>query len=102
VYSDSACTINMNSINWGCVAAGSSVTQIVYVKNTGTSTIILSLAVSSWSPSTAGNYLTVSWNQTGTQLSAGQSVPAMITLTVSSNITGVTTFSNTIAISGTG
>jgi hypothetical protein len=102
VYFDSGCTINMNSINWGSVAAGSSVTQIVYVKNTGTGTITLSLAASDWSPSIAGIYITVSWNQQGTQLSARQSVPAMITLTVSSSITGVTTFSNAIAISGTG
>jgi hypothetical protein len=101
VYSDSACTINLNSINWGSVAAGGSVTQIVYVKNTGTSTMTLSLAVSNWSPTTASTYITISWNQTETQLSAGQSVPAAITLTVSPSITGVTTFSNTIAISGT-
>jgi hypothetical protein len=102
VYSDSGCTIKMSSINWGFAAAGGSVNQIVYVKNTGTGTMTLSLAVSNWSPSTAGIYITIGWNQQGTQLSAGQSVPAMITLTVSSRITGVTTFSNTIAISGTG
>jgi hypothetical protein len=102
VYSDSNCTINMNSINWGFVAAGGSVARIVYVKNTGTGTMTLSLAVSNWSPTTASTYIIVSWNQTGTQLSAGQSVPATITLNVSSSITGIKTFSNTIAISGTG
>ena len=102
VYSDSACTTNMTSINWGSVAAGGTATQTVYVKNTGTGTMTLSLAVSNWSPSGASTYITISWNQQGTQLSAGGSVAATLTLTVSSSITGITSFSNTIAISGTG
>ena len=44
VYSNSACTTNMTAINWGTVAAGGSVTQTVYVKNTGTGSITLSLS----------------------------------------------------------
>jgi len=102
VYSDSACTTTMTSITWGSVAPGGSATQTVYVKNTGTGSMSLSLAVSNWSPSGASTYITISWNQQGTQLSAGQSVAATITLTVSSSITGITSFSNTITISGTG
>lgn len=102
VYSDSACTTNMTSINWGSVAAGGTATQTVYVKNTGTGSMTLSLAVSNWIPSGASTYITISWNQQGTPLSAGGSVAATITLTVSSSITGITSFSNTIAISGTG
>jgi hypothetical protein len=100
VYSDSACTTNMTSINWGSVAAGSSAQQTVYVKNTGTGTITLGLAASNWNPSTASTYITVSWDQQGTQLAPGHSVTAVITLTVSSSITGITTFSNTISITG--
>jgi len=102
VYSNSACTTNMTSINWGSIAAGGTATQTVYVKNTGTGTMTLSLTASSWSPSGASTYITISWNQQGTQLSAGGSVAATITLTVSSSITGITSFSNTITISGTG
>lgn len=102
LYSDSGCTTNMTSINWGSVAAGGTATQTVYVKDTGTGAMTLSLAVSNWSPSGASTYITISWNQQGTQLSAGQSVAATLTLTVSSSITGITSFSNTITISGTG
>jgi archaellum component FlaG (FlaF/FlaG flagellin family) len=102
VYSDSGCTTNMTSINWGSVAAGGTATQTVYVKDTGTGAMTLSLAVSNWSPSGASTYITISWNKQGTQLSAGQSVAATLTLTVSSSVTGITSFSNTITISGTG
>jgi len=102
VYSDSGCTTNITSINWGSVAAGGSVTRTVYVKNTGTGSMTLSLSTSSWSPSGAGSYITVSWNQAGTTLTAGESVAATLTLSVSSSITGISSFSNSITITGTG
>jgi hypothetical protein len=102
VFSDSACTINMTAINWGSVSAGGTANQVLYVQNTGTGTLTLSLTTSNWSPLGAGTYLTMSWNQQGTQLPAGQSVAATITLTVSSSITGISSFSNSIAITGSG
>jgi hypothetical protein len=102
VYSDSACTTAITSINWGSLSAADSSTYTVYVKNTGTASMTLSMTVSNWSPAGADTYLTVSWNQQGTELSAGQSVAAIITLTVSPSVTGITNFSNTITLTGTG
>jgi hypothetical protein len=102
VYSDSGCTNNMTTVNWGNIAAGGTSSQTVYVKNTGTGTMNLNLATSNWSPAGANTYITITWNQQGTQLTAGQSTSATITLSVSSSITGITNFSNTITISGTG
>ncbi len=102
VYSDSVCTTSMTSLNWGSITAGGTATQTIYIKNTGTGTITLSLGASNWSPSGASSYITASWNKDGTQLSAGQSAAATITLSVSSSINGITTFSNTIVITGTG
>lgn len=103
VYSDSACTQNLTSITWGSIAAGSSTTRTVYVKNTGTGTLTLSdPTISNWNPTGASPYITISWDKTGTQLTAGQSTTATVTITVSLSITGITNFSNTITIQGTG
>jgi hypothetical protein len=102
VYSDSACTIKKTPITWSSIAAGKTATQTVYVKNAGTAPITLYLAVTNWTPSAASNYITITWNRQGTQLAAGQSIAATLTLTVSSSITGITNYSNTITISGTG
>jgi hypothetical protein len=102
VYSDSSCNNNLTTINWGNITAGGTTTQTIYVKNTGTGSMTINLATSNWSPAAASNYITISWNQAGTQLSAGQSVTAIVTLTVASNVTGFTSFSNTITISGVG
>jgi hypothetical protein len=101
VYSNSLCTTNVTAINWGSVGAGGSITQTVYVKNTGTGSMTLSLSTNGWTPAGASSYITVTWNRAGTVLTAGQSVAATITLTVSSIISGITTFSNTLIISGT-
>ena len=101
VYSNSACTSNLTSIPWGSIASGSSTTQTIYVKNTGTGTLTLGLSAANWSPAQASTHITISWNKQGTQLTAGQSIQAVVTITVSSNITGITNFSNTISITGT-
>ena len=102
VYSDIACTNTQSGITWGTVTVGTSTTQTVYVKNTGTAAMTLSLSSSNWTPTNANTYMTVSWDKQGQTLAAGQSTPAVITLTVSPSITGITTFSNTITLSGTG
>jgi hypothetical protein len=102
VFSDSACTTTQSTVSWGSVAAGSNTTQTVYVKNTGTGTMTLSLSTSNWTPTNANTYISVSWDKQGTTLTAGQSTPAVITLTVSPSITGITTFSNTVTLTGTG
>jgi hypothetical protein len=102
VYSDVACTQNLTSINWGSITPGNNVTQTVYVKNTGTGSMTLSMTVSNWSPAQADTYLTITWNKQGNQLTAGQSITATLTLAVAANITDITNFSNTITISGTG
>jgi hypothetical protein len=101
VYSDSACTTNKTSISWGALQVGGSTSQTIYVKNIGTRTLTLELSVTNWTPAQASPYITISWDKQGTQLSAGQSTQATVTITVSSNITGITNFSNTIIISGT-
>lgn len=102
VYSDPACTTALASVNWGSISAGGVTAQTLYIKNTGTGTITLSLTTSNWNPAGASTYITVSWNQQGAQLLAGQAVAATITLTVAPGITGISSFSDTMTISGTG
>jgi hypothetical protein len=82
--------------------AGGSTTQTIYVKNTGTGTITLGLSTTGWTPTQASSYITVSWDKQGTQLTAGQSTQATITITVSPSITNITNFGNTISVLGTG
>ena len=102
VYSNSACTQTLTSIDWGTISPGNTTTKTIYVKNTGNTQITLSMTTNGWSPTSANGPLTLTWNQEGTTLSAGLSTAATLTLSVSSSISGITTFSVNIVITGTG
>jgi hypothetical protein len=101
VYSDSSCTQNCTSINWGPIAPGNSTTRAIYVKNIGTIPMTLSMTTGSWVPSNANTYISLSWNQEGTVLTAGQSTTATLTLSASSSAGNITSFSFNIIITGT-
>jgi hypothetical protein len=101
VYSDSACTQNCTSIDWGTLAPGNSTTKTVYIKNTGSVPATLSMATTNWVPSNANTYLTLTWNRANYVLNAGTSVSATLTLTASSSAGAITTFSVSIVITGT-
>src|SRR5208337_3471920 len=100
--SDSGCTQPLSSINWGTLTAGGTSTQTIYIKNTSSGlSLSLSMTTTSWSPTSANGPITITWNQQGTDLQPGASVAAILTLTVSSSISDITSFSVQISISGT-
>ena len=101
VYTDSACTVNCTSIDWGTLAPSNSTTRTVYIKNTGTGSVTLSMATANWVPSNANTYLTLTWNRANYVLTAGSSVQATLTLTASASAGAITTFSFNIVITGT-
>jgi hypothetical protein len=102
VYSDSACTQSLTSISWGTISPGASVTRTVYIKNLGTTSVTLSMSTANWNPTTANGPISLAWNQESTVLTANQVATATLTLSTSSTVNGITTFSVDIVISGTG
>ena len=102
VYWDLACTQVVSSIDWGVPEPGDSVLKTVYVKNTGTAPMTLNMSCSGWSPAQAENYLTVSWDRDEAVVNGGSVLQAVLTLSVSDTITGITDFSFDIVIAGTG
>jgi hypothetical protein len=102
VYSDQACTSPVSSISWGTISPGSNVNKTVYIRNEGNAAATLSMTTSNWSPANASNYMTLKWNYGGQSLAVNQVVQVMFTLSVSSSITGITSFSFTITITATG
>ena len=102
VYSDSLCTQSLTSVNWGTISPGASVNRTVYVKNTGTALITLSMSKTNWNPASANGPISVVWNRESTVLAANQVTTATITLNVSSSVSGIATFGVDVIISGTG
>jgi len=101
VYTDSQATQNCTSLNWGTLSPGNTASKTVYVKNTGTVPVTLTMTTGNWTPTTANSKITLTWNRQNTILNAGQSISANLTLAVASDTTGITAFSFNTVITGT-
>ena len=101
LYSDIGCTTALSAISWGTLNPGNVKTYTVYVRNEGTVPVTLSMTTGGWNPTSASSYITLTWNQEKYVLPATQVVQAVLTLTVSSSVSGVTSFSFDITITGT-
>lgn len=100
VYWDQGCTSQATTIDWGNLSPGSTTTVTVYIKNEGSVALDLSMSTDNWNPSSASNYLSLSWNKEGYVLDPGEVVSATFTLTVSSSAGSISTFSFDIVITG--
>ena len=100
VYADYDCTRELTSIDWGFVEPGSSNEAVIYVLNDGSLPITLNMSVGAWEPDLAAEYLTVSWNREGSELGVGSVTRATVTLAVSASVSGVSSFSFEVTITG--
>ena len=101
VYQNSACTIPLSSWNWSLLEPGSSTLKTMYVKNEGNTPMTLNMTTNTWT-SGAATYVTVTWNRESYPLNPESSVQANVTLAVSPSVTGITGFSFTLVVTGTG
>jgi hypothetical protein len=100
VYSNENCDQNCTTISWGTLYPGNSTSRTIYVKNTGTTPITLTIATNSWAPTDASGCLTLTWNPQDNTLNPGQSTPATLTLTVAQDTGDLTAFNFNILITG--
>jgi len=100
VYTDIQCSSPLTSIAWGTLEPGENQTVICYIRNEGDLPSTLSMYTSNWNPSSAENYLTLSWNYNGGYINPDNSVQVTFTLSVDESIEGVTSFAFDITIVG--
>jgi hypothetical protein len=101
VYSDTACTIMLTTLNWGSLSPGASTTQTIYIKNTGNVAETLTLSTTSWNPANSPTYLSVNWDRQGATLNPGATISATLTLTATTGASALSTFGVNIVITGT-
>jgi len=102
VYWDLQCTNSTSALDFGLLEPGASKNFTLYLRNNGNSPLILSMTTQNWNPSTGSSYMTLSWNREGQQISPAQVIQFVIVLSVSPSITGISSFSFDIIITGTG
>ena len=98
VYEDQACTVKLESIDWGLLAPGESKTITCCVKSCSTVETELFLTSESWEPAAAAGFITVNWAYEGAVLPAGTVAVADLTLHVDPAISNVEGFSGVIII----
>ena len=101
VYTDEGNTEPLTSILWGSIHPGSTVKQTLYVHNESPdlNDIAIVMNVTSWDPTEASNYLTVTSNYNGDLIAWNMSIPLELTLNVSYLITNIEAFSFTVSLS---
>ena len=102
VYWDIEGTQTVDNVDWGLPGPGDTVNRIMYVKNSGNAPMNLSLTITSWTPAEAETHLIPSWNGEGISIDPDEVVMVTLTLEVSEAVTGITDFSFTITIEGSG
>lgn len=100
VYWDRACTSNVTSIDWGFLDPGGVVNVTVHIRNEGNVPLVLSMTTDNWNPTSASDNMTLTWNREDHVLDSGLVVEAVLTLSVSPDINGVTDFSFDVIITG--
>lgn len=101
VYWEQECTNEVVTVDWGYIEPGSTQNVIIYIKNEGNTPMTLNLTTDSWSPVPAPTYIALVWNREGAQVNGYSTLETTLTLTVSSNITEISTFNFNMTITGT-
>lgn len=101
VYRENECINETTTINWGYIEPGSTQNVTIYIRNEGNIPMTLNMTTDNWNPSSASTYITLSWNQEGSQVNAQSVLETVLTLSVSSSISEIDSFSFDITITGT-
>jgi len=100
IFNNNNCTQSCNNINWGTLIPGESITQTIYIKNSGNKPITLSITSENWTPANAITYLDLTWDKENSNLNPDQVVPASLTLSASLDIDSIEDFNFDIIITG--
>jgi len=107
VYEDADCLKELTVIDWGVMSPGESKNKTVYIRNTGNADVIVHIRADEWTfksyngtvlSSDFARYFNLTWNIEGTTIRQGETVTAVITLSVSPFIHTVADFAFNIHI----
>lgn len=101
VYWDITGLDEVYEIRWGELEPGETKTVTVYTKNVGNVAFTGYMTTDEWTPSNAGDYITLDWDFGNSPLKVGRIRTTLLTLRIDEYITGITNFSFQIIITVT-
>ena len=102
VYKDSECLEALTSIDWGVLEPSETKPYSCYVRNEGSVPITLNMSCEKWLPVNASSFIFLGWDYAGHMLEVNDVVGVLLSLSVSPDIEGITSFSFDILIAGIG
>jgi len=102
VYEDPVCTVSVIQIDWGVVEPGDTAAFDAYIKNESNVPITLTMYAEDWNPVNSSNFVSLSWNYDGSEIPVDGSIPVTLVLNVDPATVGISSFSFTIVIIGSG
>lgn len=100
VYWDQSCSRPVSSIEWGNCTPGQAKDTSVYVRNAGSEEFVLVVTSVDWSPVGASDYISLSRVGEGIKIQPGEAARITVRLSVSSEVTGISSFSFKIIFEG--
>lgn len=100
VYWDNNCSSAVSSISWGNLDPGSTKNVTVFIRNEGNEVTNLSLTTENWNPLNATNFIALYWDYDDRALNSYDIVQVTLTLGVSPETEGITSFSFDIILAG--
>jgi len=92
VYWDGNCTEYVTTIGWGTIEPNYVKNVTMFVRNEGNVDVILFLDVVNWAPPEASGYMTLGWDYANQTLEPDEVFEVTLTLSVSSDIEGISNF----------
>ena len=102
VYEESQCLNALTFIDWGVLEPSETKAYSCFVRNEANVPIILNMTCEKWLPVNASSFIFLGWDYVGHMLEVNEVVGVLLSLSVSPNIAGITSFSFDILISGIG
>jgi hypothetical protein len=102
VYWDQSCSNTVSSIDWGVLSPGQTRQVVVYVRNEGNQSILLTVTSANYSPANASSYLNFSWTCGNPAVAPSKTVQVAPSLYVSPYVKGNSSFSFDVIFGGKG
>ena len=102
VYKDVDCTVSVTQVDWGVLEPGDMVAFDAYIKNESNVPITLTMYTEDWIPVNSSSFISLSWDYSGTEILVDGSIPVTLVLNVDPGTAGISSFSFTIVIVGSG
>jgi hypothetical protein len=93
-------SVDKSSIDWGVLIPAENKTQEILITNNAPVAQKLSLTTAVWDPANASDYISLTWNYSGSSVAAKASIPVALEIHVDPLIFGISNFTFNIIISG--